>query len=71
MGYCSKKLTRGETKYAATEGECAAIVWAIDKVRPFIVGAKFYIYTDHQALLWLLNMKSHNAKLCLWALLLS
>ena len=71
IGYYSRSLSPGEKKYAATEGECAAIVWGVNKVRPFIMGNKFFIHTDHQALVWLLSMKSHNAKLCRWASILS
>ena len=60
-----------EKKYSATEGECATLMWGVTKVRPFIIGAKFYVHTDHQALLWLFSMKAHNAKLCRWASILS
>ena len=54
IGYYSKTLGGAEKKYGATEGECATIIWAINKVRQHIIGQKFYILTDHRALVWLL-----------------
>ena len=54
VGYYSKTLNPAEKKYGATEGECATIVWAIGKVRQYVIGQKFYVMTDHRALLWLL-----------------
>ena len=33
IGYYSKSLSEAERKYAATEGECAAVLWAVNKVR--------------------------------------
>lgn len=47
IGYFSKSLTGAEARYGVTEGECATIVWALQKVRPYVIGQKFYIITDH------------------------
>ena len=71
VGYYSKTLNPAEKKYGATEGECATIVWALQKVRSYIIGQKFYVYTDHKALTWLLQTKNQNAKLSRWASLIS
>ena len=54
IGYYSKTLNAAEKKYGATEGECATVVWALQKVRQYVIGSRFYVYTNHKALTWLL-----------------
>ena len=43
VGYFSKTLDAREKRLSATEGECATIIWAVNKVRPYIIGNHFYI----------------------------
>ena len=50
VGYFSKTLDAREKRLSAIEGECATIIWAVNKVKPYIIGNHFYIYTDHRAL---------------------
>ena len=47
-----------------------AVVFAIDKFRSYLVGAKVIIYTDHAALNYLLNKKDAKPRLIRWILLL-
>ena len=54
IAYNSKTLTRPQLNYATTEKELLAIVFAIDKFRSYLVGAKLNVYTDHAALKYLL-----------------
>ena len=48
--------------YATTEKELLAVVFAMDKFRSYLVGAKVIVYTDHAALKYLLTKKdaSHD-----------
>jgi len=39
--------------YAATELECAAVVWAIEHFHKYLGATKFILVTDHSALKWL------------------
>ena len=49
IAYASKTLTGAQLKYATTEKELLAIVFAIDKFRSYLVGAKIVVYTDYAA----------------------
>ncbi|WVZ52144.1 hypothetical protein U9M48_003232, partial [Paspalum notatum var. saurae] len=56
--------------YSTTEKELLAVVFAIDKFRSYLVGAKVIIYTDHAALKYLLTKKDAKPRLIRWVLLL-
>src|ERR1051325_5656050 len=45
--YASRTLDSAQINYATTEKELLAIVFALDKFRSYLVGAKIIIYTDH------------------------
>ncbi|XP_078233573.1 uncharacterized protein LOC140707984 [Pogona vitticeps] len=68
VSYLSRKLQKGERHLATVEKECLAIVYAIQKAKPYIWGRPFILCTDHSPLQWLKTMKTHNSKLMRWAL---
>ena len=53
VAYASKSLKREEINYAATELECAAVVWAIEHFHKYLGTSHFTLITDHSALKWL------------------
>ena len=58
---CFKSKALNETQrrvYTVQEKECLGVVFAIKEFESFIGGRKFYVYTDHAALVWLFNKKS-------------
>ena len=57
ISYASKTLTGPQQNYATTEKELLAVVFAMDKFRSYLVGAKVIVYTDHAALKYLLTKK--------------
>jgi hypothetical protein len=63
-------LTGPQLNYATTKKELLAVVFAVDKFRSYLVGAKVIIYTDHAALKYLLTMKDAKPILIRWILLL-
>ena len=67
--YISKKLQPREKHLSAIEKECLAIVWTLQKLKPYIWGCKFTLCTDHSPLLWMWSIRT-NSKLMRWALLL-
>lgn len=44
ISYASKKLNSAQGRYSAVERECLAIVWAVDRFRPYFESDKFVIY---------------------------
>src|SRR6185503_1964509 len=70
IAYAIKILTGAQLKYATTEKELLAVVFAIDKFRSYLVGAKIVVYTDHAALKYLLTKKDAKPHLIRWILLL-
>jgi hypothetical protein len=63
ISYTSKTLTGPQLNYTTMEKELLTVVFAIEKFRSFLVGAKVIVYTDHAALKYLLTKK--DAKPCL------
>jgi hypothetical protein len=70
ISYASKTLTRPQLIYATTEKDLLAVVFAIEKFRSYLVGAKVIVYTDHAALKYLLTKKDAKSSLIRWILLL-
>ncbi|UYV76039.1 hypothetical protein LAZ67_13002298 [Cordylochernes scorpioides] len=56
------------SKYGISELECLAIVWALQKLRPYIFGREFKVVTDHSALTWLANVRDPCSRLTRWGL---
>jgi hypothetical protein len=68
--YASKMLTGAQLNYATIEKELLTVVYAIDKFRSYLVGAKVIVYTNHAALKYLLTKKDVKPHLIPWILLL-
>ncbi|GFW22022.1 retrovirus-related Pol polyprotein from transposon 17.6 [Trichonephila clavipes] len=69
--FLSKKLSLAEQKYSTTEKECAAIIFAVQKLKCYLDGhQKFVIQTDHNLLVWLEKNTGTNPRLLRWSLIL-
>ena len=68
--YASKTLIEAQINYTTTEKELLAVVYALEMLRPYILGSKIIIYTDHAALKYLLSKKEAKPRLIRWVLLL-
>lgn len=71
IAYASRTLNVHERNYTVTELELAAVIFGIEKFRPYVEGVKFRVITDHYSLLWLYNLKSPSPRLGRWAVRLS
>ena len=60
--FTSKVLKKGQRNYSAMKRELLAIVYALKRWEPFLAGTKFSVETDHKALSFLHNMKSHMVR---------
>lgn len=67
IAFLSRSLTRQERAYTTTERECLAVIWAMEKLRPYLDGIKFTVITDHHSLLWLDRLKNPTGRLARWA----
>jgi len=70
IAYASKIMTKAQLNYATTEKELLAVVFAINKFRSYLLGAKIIIYFYHAALKYFLTKKDVKPRLIRWVLLL-
>ena len=47
-----------------------AVVYSFEKFRPYLLGSKVIVYTDHAAIKYLLAKRESNPRLIRWVLLL-
>ncbi|KAG0864642.1 hypothetical protein G6F15_013047 [Rhizopus arrhizus] len=69
--FASRGLKSGEVNYAPTKLECLAVVWAVKLFRPYLLGKKFTIITDHSALTGLLKTSNPTGIIARWIVILS
>ena len=50
IAYVSRATNTAEQKYAPTELEIAALVFALEYYQVYLLGSKVTVFTDHQAL---------------------
>ena len=68
--YESRTLNDAQLNYATTEKELLVIVFAFDKFRPYLIGNKVVVHTDHSTIKYLMTKKDAKPRLIRWVLLL-
>ena len=68
--YASRTLNDAQLNYATTENDLLAIVFAFDKFKPYLIGNKVIVHTDHSAIKYLMTKKDAKPRLIQWVLLL-
>ena len=63
-------MNDAQLNYATTEKELLAIVFAFDKFRPYLIGNKVTVHTDHSAIKYLMTKKDAKPRLIRWVLVL-
>ena len=66
IAYASRALSRSERNYCITEKELLAVVYYVQYFRQYLLGRRFTVRTDHQALVWLFSMKEPRDKIARW-----
>lgn len=71
IAYTSRSLTLAEYRYATIEKELLAIIFAFEQFRPYVLGRKCIVVTDHKPLIYLMGLKDPASRLMRWKLKLS
>ncbi len=66
--YISKTLSESQQKWTAIVKEAYAIVYALGRLRPYLQGAAFVVYTDHKPLKSLFQCEMCNTMIQHWAM---
>ena len=69
--YISHQLSPTQRRWATIEKEAYAVVYALTKLRTYLFGAQFTVYTDHKPLKSLFTKEMANTKIQRWAVLLA
>jgi len=65
--YCASRMTtEAESRYHSSKLELMCIVWAVLKLRQFLLGVRFTVYTDCQALVYLNSFKGTSSQIARW-----
>ena len=68
--YASRTLNDAQLNYATTEKELLVIVFVFDKFRPYLIGNKVIVNTDHSTIKYLMTKNDVKPRLIRWVLLL-
>ena len=68
--YASRTMNENQVNYTTTEKELLSVVYAMEKLRSYLMGAKVIVHIDHAALNYLFQKKEAKPRLIRWMLLL-
>ena len=64
--FCSRVLNDAEKRYDIVEKEALAIFWGIKRLRSFLLGREFTVFSDHKPLQFIFNSNNTSAKVLRW-----
>ena len=71
ISYGNRTLNKAERIYCTTDKELLAVRYFIEYYRQYLLGRKFCVRTDHQALIWLFIIKEPKDRIVRWLEILS
>jgi len=66
IAYGSKTLSKSERNYCVTDRELLAVKHFVEYYRHYLLGRKFLVRSDHQALKWLFSLKEPKNRVARW-----
>ena len=70
VSYASRQLNSAEKNYSMTEHEGLGMIFVVKKFKHYLLANKFVFYTNHQALLYLVNKPCNTGRMVRWFLIL-
>ena len=71
IAYGSHTMGKSEKNYCVTDKELLALRFFIEYYKQYLLGRKFVVRTDHQALVWLFKLKEPKGRIARWLEILS
>lgn len=66
IAYASRRTTKTEANYGATQLEALAVTWAVKHFNHYLMGAPFRLITDHSALRALMKLDNPQGMFARW-----
>jgi len=70
LQYILHQLSSVQMRWACIERQAYAIIYSISKLRHYLLGSRFIVYTDHKPLRSLFTSQMKNTRVQRWAILL-
>ena len=71
VAYGSKTMSKSERNYCVTDRELLAIKHFVEYYKHYLLGRRFVVRSDHQALKWLFTLKEPKDRVARWIEILS
>lgn len=68
VSFLSRKLQSAETRYPAVEKELLAVVFALKKLRKYLLDREFTLFCDNSAVCYLFNKNEPSQRLQRWVM---
>ena len=71
LSYGNRTLSKSERNYCVTDRELLAVRYFVEYYKQYLLGRKFRVRTDHQALVWLCSFREPKGRICRYIEILS